>query len=569
MNRKLLSSVFLLLLSAQLICSQTVVSTNKDGISPEVKKEAVAFLRETSTDVNGLRTLENRISFSAELAGLMWFEDEKEARTMFQTAMSDFRQLFAQYDAQLNASETASGEEQIYSPVASEAGQLRRKFMKAVAVRQQIATAIAEHDPQLALDFFNDTGLLITNPTYKKQIEGQDSYFENRMLMLIAEKDVDTALKYARKSLEKGFNYETLSLLRKIYEKDADKGISFGEDILARLKSDKSDPENFYIYNSLLDLGAQSFDSAKGQSGKKPIFSEQAVREIADLFAQQILARSDDEGSGFVSFLPQIEKYAPSRAAQIRQKFDIKKPRRGGSVESSAVSPPPPSPDSNTGAESPENAMDQIAKLNTQQLPKEEREKIVASARKTIGGIKDPNQKIMALTALALQISKLGDKELAVEIMDEGRNLVNLQPKNYLDFMKIWMLAGGYSQIDAGKSFNILEDAVFRLNETISAFIKVGEFMDINGDLIDDGEIQVGSFGGGISRELLRNLGATDTTIRSLAVADFTRTRALANKFDRPEVRILAKMLILRGVLGGDKEKGTAVVTTAATIEQK
>lgn len=569
MNRKLLSSVFLLLLSAHIICSQTVASANKDGISPEMKKDAIAFLRETSTDVNSLRTLENRISFSAELAGLMWFEDEKEARTMFQTAMSDFRQLFAQYDAQLNASETASGEEQIYSPVASEAGQLRRKFMKAVAVRQQIATAIAEHDPQLALDFFNETGLLITNPTYKKQIEGQDSYFENRLLLQIAEKDVDTALKYAHKSLEKGFNYETLSLLRKIYEKDADKGISFGEDILARIKSDKSSPENFYIYNSLLDLGAESFNTAKGQPGKKPMFSEQSMREVADLFARQILARSDDEGSGFASFLPQIEKYAPSRAAQIRQKFDIKKPRGGGSVESinAPSPPPPPAPDGNTGTEPPENAMDQLAKLNTQ-LPKEEREKIVASARKTIGGIKDPNQKIMALTALALQISRLGDKELAVEIMDEGRNLVNLQPKNYLDFMKIWMLAGGYAPIDAGKSFTILEDAVFRLNETISAFIKVGEFMDVNGDIIDDGEIQVGSFGGEISRELLRNLGATDTTIRSLAVADFTRTRALANKFDRPEARILAKMLILRGVLGGEKEK-EAVGTTASSNEQK
>ncbi len=153
--------------------------------------------------------------------------------------------------------------------------------------------------------------------------------------------------------------------------------------------------------------------------------------------------------------------------------------------------------------------------------------------------------------------------------MDEGRNLVNLQPKNYSDFMKIWLLASGYAQIDAEKSFPILEDAIFRLNETISAFVKVGEFMDVNGDIIEDGEIQVGSFGGEISRELTRNLGATDTTIRSLAIADFTRTRALTNKFDRPEARILAKMLVLRGVLGGEKDSSDRCNQTVLSSEQR
>ncbi len=82
-------------------------------------------------------------------------------------------------------------------------------------MRQQIATAIAEHDPKLALDFFNDTALVITNPMFKKQIQSQDSYFETRLLQQIAEKDVDTALKYARKSLENGFNYEILQFAEK------------------------------------------------------------------------------------------------------------------------------------------------------------------------------------------------------------------------------------------------------------------------------------------------------------------------------------------------------------------
>ncbi len=121
--------------------------------------------------------------------------------------------------------------------------------------------------------------------------------------------------------------------------------------------------------------------------------------------------------------------------------------------------------------------------------------------------------------------------------------------------MHTWLLAGGYAQVDAVKSFPLLEDAIFRLNDTISAFAKVGEFMDVGGEIIEDGEVQVGSFGGSLTQELTRGLGQSDATIRRLAIADFARTKALTNKFDRLEVRILAKMLVLRSVLGDKKPK--------------
>ncbi|CAN5395183.1 hypothetical protein BH20ACI1_BH20ACI1_21650 [soil metagenome] len=544
MNRKLFFPVFFILFSAQIIFPQTVANIKKDEISPEMRKDAVVFLRETSAEVNNLRSLENRISFSAELAALMWFEDEKEARAMFQSAVNDFRQLLAQYDAQIIAAGISPDEEQIYSSATNSTAQLTRKFMKAIAVRQQIATAISEHDPKLALEFFYDTALVITHPAFRKQLAGQDAYFETRLLRQITEKDVDTALKYGRKSLEKGLNYETFGLLKKIYDKDADKGISFGEDVLAKLKSDGASPDGFYLLNSLLTQGAENFDSVKGQSGKKPMFSEQSLREIADMFAQQILKREDGEESGFSGFLPLIERFAPSRAAQIRQKFKIKTPKTAVKNDIADTSQPV------STAESDDDPAEKLFDSNAARLPKEEREKLIAEARKRIDEVKDPNQKLLGLTELAQQIARIGDKEAAAKIMEESRSLLNLPPKNYQDFMKVWVLASGYAQIDADKAFPILEDAIFRLNDTISAFVKVGEFMDIGGEMIEDGEIQVGSFGGEISRDLMRNLGTSDTTIRSLAVADFARTRALTNKFDRPEARILAKMLVLRGILG-------------------
>jgi predicted Mrr-cat superfamily restriction endonuclease len=54
---------------------------------------------------------------------------------------------------------------------------------------------------------------------------------------------------------------------------------------------------------------------------------------------------------------------------------------------------------------------------------------------------------------------------------------------------------------------------------------------------------------------MTRELNLADSTIRVLAIADFEKTKDLTNRFDRQEVRILAKMLVLRAVLGDDKTK--------------
>lgn len=557
MYKKLHLLFVLLILSFQISFSQTIEKEKKGEISAGLKKDAVVFLRETAGEVNNLRTLENRISFSAEMAGLMWFQDEKEARTMFQAVINDFRGLFARYDAQLGISEITPEEGGFFSGDTSEKSQLVRKFMKAISVRQQVATTIAEHDPKLALEFFTESGQAVSNPTFRKQLEQQDRYFETQLLNEIAAKDVDTALKYGRKALSKGFNGELISLLQKIYEKDTEKGASFGVDVVQKIKSEDSAPDKLYYLNSLLGLGISNLEDIKGKSDKKPLFKEQSLRDLAELLAQEILKRQDTEGSDIESYISQIEKVIPSRAAQIRVKFGIKKSNKRQTETNIET------PDVEIEQKNPQKqVIENVQNLNTKQLSKEEREKVIGQARKTITEIKEPTQRMFALSALASQVALAGDKELAVQIMEETRAFVNPSPRNYQDFLQIWLLAGGYAQVDAEKSFPLLEDAIFRLNDTISAFIKVGEFIDVRGDIIEDGEVQVGSFGGSITRDLTRNLGQADSTIRNLAIADFPRTKGLTNKFDRQEVRILAKMLVLRAILGNknqakEEENGT------------
>jgi hypothetical protein len=550
----------------------------KTDVSAELKKEAMTLLREAAQDVANLRTLENRISFSAEIASLMWFDDERQARAMFQSVVTDFRELLIQIDGQYTASDASKNEEiESYDPFfgSPQGGQakLSRKLTKALGVRQQIALSIAEHDPQMGYDFFISTSQAVTNPQLRSTMEGMDSYFEFRLLDKIAEKDPNRALEAGRKILARGFNYQIANLLTKIYERDADKGAIFGDEVLQKIKSEKTKADSFYQYSSILNLGAQNLEKIKDKPGKKPMFSGEAMREIADLLAQEILKRDAASGSEMLMYVSLVEKFSPARAAQIKQKFAASNERKdanqmtrviNGTEELGEIREDSATTQLKTQADikkQEEQLFKDAENLSAKQLSREEREKLIGEAQKTIAKMKSSEQKIMVLTVLALHVVQSGDKELASKIMDDARKLTTPEPKNYREFLQAWLLTSGYAQVDADKAFPILEDTILRINETINAFIKVGEFMDLNGEIIEDGEVQIGSFGGEMTRIIPGELGTADASLRSLAIADFARTKALTNKFDRLEARILAKMLVLRAVLGDKKESSPTLLT--------
>jgi hypothetical protein len=198
-----------------------------------------------------------------------------------------------------------------------------------------------------------------------------------------------------------------------------------------------------------------------------------------------------------------------------------------------------------------------LSSLSGKTLSKEERDKFVEQARKVIAGTPGRDKKLTALSLLAAQVARMGDKVLAAEIMQDAERYANPQPKNYQDFMLTWMLASGYAATDPDRAFTLLESTILRANETISAFVKVGEFMDVQEEMISDGEVQVGMFGGSMLRQMTKELGIADSTIRLLAAADFQKTANLTNTFDRTEMRVLAKLLVLRSVLG-PKDVGDA-----------
>lgn len=562
-------SVFVLIILFVVSIPAFSQMTDKDKTA-ELEKQAVDFLKDTSNEINILRTPENRISFNAELAALMWLHDEKQARAMFGNVITDFRQMLVQIDSQLNAQNFSDEETTSYMPFMranDSRGKLLQKLRKVMSVRRQIASAIAENDALLGLEFFNETALAISNPKIREQYLAQDSYFETKLLEQIAEQNPDKILDFARQSLKKGLNYNTFGLLSKIYANNDKDGAAFGEEVFAKLKEMNGGTSNMYFYNAMLELGSRS----SKDSGKTPLFSDQIMREAADLLGAELLKLDKESFAAGSGFLEKVEKYSPGRAAQVRQKFSLKKDaamQEKGSGNGSGVriasSPPMPPPAPMAIGAVAVDAADGLEKFGKGKLPEAEKEKFIAQARGQIAKIEDPSAKITMLSLFAAQMSKMGEQETALQLMKEAESFGTQYPKNYLDFLQNWMLASGYAQVAPEKAFPILEDSIYRLNETVSAFVKVGEFMDVNGDIIEDGEVQVGAFGGGMTKDLLRGLGQTNNALEQLAKADFARTKNLANRFERNELRILARMLILRAVFDSRKANKKAEIKVDA-----
>ncbi len=573
----------LILLSTICALGQNPSDPKKTPEPEKLTENAVEFLRETSQDLSRMRSVENRISFSAEMASLMWFHSEKDARAMYATTITDFKQLLSQLDGQMNTLDVPEDED--FAPSFMFGGSARtpveRKLRIAMAVRQQIALSLAEHDPETAYSFFYDTGSLITNAKFRKETEQSDKYFELQLMKQIAETNAAAAAKFAANSIKEGIDGNHIELLKKIYAKDADKGIEFGAAILSKVKSDKKSVKGHYVFGQLLSYGDENLDASKKPKGKKPIYSQNDLRDIADAFAQVLLAGGDDDVdySGMV-YADLIEKFSPGRGAQIRAKMKVADSGYKSSTNSMANAVYTASQSANSSANSTvgsksnsnshqqeqeerdrksEQMMKDVLSLGNKTLPKEEREKIIASARKTITSTPGKDKKITALSLLAAQVAKAGDKELADEIMRDAERLINPQPKNYQDFLFTWMVASGYAEANPDKAFPMLENVILRANDTISAFVKVAEFIDVNEEMIDDGEVQVGMFGGQMIRGVTKELGIANTTLISLAKADFAKTKALTNSFDRVEVRVLAKMLILRAILDKNPKKGISI----------
>ena len=168
----------------------------------------------------------------------------------------------------------------------------------------------------------------------------------------------------------------------------------------------------------------------------------------------------------------------------------------------------------------------------------------LAKLRRKLAALPSDSDRVVTLVDLATAAAK-NDPKLALTLLDDARNIVNKRANKYQDFRDQLKVAEALAGLDLKQSFGLLESGIAQLNELLAASAVVNGF---EAEVFREGELplQGGS-------ELGNMVARYGWELGSLARVDFDHARMAADKFQLPESRLLAKLLIAQRVLGGEQ----------------
>jgi hypothetical protein len=312
-----------------------------------------------------------------------------------------------------------------------------------------------------------------------------------------------------------------------------------------------------------------------------------AVRELAELIAAAALRDASATGAyGLMlavrPLLPEMEKRVPARAAQLRQRLaEIDRtldPRARAWAQYDSVMSRSPEAILEVAAKAPAEMRGQLyteaalklmragdteraRQIVSDNLRGEEREQMLGmmeqselarsvekgdteGARVLASRIRAKERRARALAELAAAFALKGDKRSASQLLEEARGLIDRQPDNEREIEALLEVACGYALVEPAKTFELIDPLVEQANDMLTAAALLEKFGQ-GGGVFRKGEmilwVGIGEPGGAYARYV--------KALAELARVDFDRTRATADRFNRDEARLMARMVVARSVL--------------------
>jgi hypothetical protein len=161
--------------------------------------------------------------------------------------------------------------------------------------------------------------------------------------------------------------------------------------------------------------------------------------------------------------------------------------------------------------------------------------------KQKLAALPSDSDRIKYLIELA-NATKKDNQKLALRFMDDARTLVSKRAMDFGDFENQIKVADAYSSLDAKKSFEILDAGIAHLNELLQAATVLNGF---EVDIFKDGELSLRA-----NDDLVGMLVRFGGELSTLAKVDFDGARGTADKFQLPEPRMNARLMIVQGILG-------------------
>lgn len=165
----------------------------------------------------------------------------------------------------------------------------------------------------------------------------------------------------------------------------------------------------------------------------------------------------------------------------------------------------------------------------------------IGEARQLLSTLQNDEQRIDLLLQLAGKTHAANPK-LGLQLLEEARQLTNKRATSYQQLELQLRVADAFKDVAPDRSFEIIEPGIMQLNELLAAASILNGF-EVN--VFREGEMPLQG-GNGLSAMVARY----GQRLGSLATKDFERAQSLANRFQMTEPRIVARLAIVRGLLG-------------------
>jgi hypothetical protein len=532
-------------------------------LDPETEKKALDLVETLAEQVLNLHASANRIRAELQVADLLWVRDEKRARTLFTAAVSQLTSQISDLDY---------GDPEVYT-----------EMTRIYNLRQELVLRIAPHDGDMAIDALNRTRFQGDNRTRYggNWTANSEANLEMMLANVIAAKNPEAAMKLARASLSRGVSNNLISFLPLLYQKDAKSAQAFYQEIVSRIKDDNParNPE----------LASNAWNLLV--SFQPPRADEDVYRDLLTTMLGNILSinRQTQQGMNQAQnmfyqierILPLVEKYAPARAAELREWSrgiektvdpsaqmyqEIRRVSEKGTADDilALVAKYPPeyqgllyqnaawkavnSGDTARAKEIAEKIADPVQRrqvidqLDNQSARAAEGDNKAVEARRLAEKASTINRKIEILLQSAMSLAA-SDKKAALDLLGEAKSVLASTPQSAAELTAQIQLIQTYLRLDPDQAFGQLQPLVVRLNDLVAAAVVLD---GIDFRYIKDGEwvMQNGN-------ALCNLVMSMNRMLSSLGRVDFDRARALADQIGRPEMRLMMEIDLVQTTING------------------
>lgn len=606
---RILHVFVILLISTATAFGQTApiapVAADIEKSQQEIQKKALSLLERAIGDADSLKLAENRLYVFATAADLLWTGDERRARQLFRRAANEI------------------------SPTSKEddEDELPENFWIEQNARNQFLHQVANRDAELALELLRQTRLPLFDrilnlpaekiPLYRNLYSQAQSELnlEKDFAARMTKQNPRRALELARANLSKGASYADLILINQLKDAEPEAAAKFADEVLQKLLavdfSDASDYNARGLGWSFLSQFSATSETAANKTGQFQI-DKAALRRLAAKLADYFSGSAFQQHSyhEIQNALPIFERILPERVAALRQRYERLKQNNltanphnqyqeklnqlnGKAAPETLVAEAENFPfemrgqiyslAANKMAQSgnypgarqllsslpgKSGRSDALFQLDWEALQRFLGDEKYADAEQIIAQQTDNSRKILFLVQTATHFYNKKQNEKAAPYISQARSMVKPDPENYLELADLMQVLGAGAVTEPEKTFDLLDSFAPKFNEIFAATAFLSKYQPGYGNF-RDGELVFSNGNGGLYISGRRTGGISISLnllgLNRLAKANLERAMNLADRFERNDVRLAARLIILRGVLS---EGGDAIGQQTISIHQ-